>query len=146
MLGAYQTLRRRAAPQVGSGAFGRHGCGAPRIGGLWCWPWQRGADAVVNILRLKPPRHIPRCHAAVTAVTDCLPNDNVEDLRMALDAANIESRPSGIPCISSSSTKITSPIPTACPKASSPLASASPPAPGLPTTMYVTLWITSKFA
>ncbi|MDE5628527.1 MAG: aminotransferase class I/II-fold pyridoxal phosphate-dependent enzyme [Muribaculaceae bacterium] len=32
-------------------------------------------------------------HAACTAVTDCQPNDNVEALRMALDAANIESRP-----------------------------------------------------
>ena len=32
-------------------------------------------------------------HAASTAVTDCQPNDNVEALRMALDAANIESRP-----------------------------------------------------
>ncbi len=32
-------------------------------------------------------------HAAGTAVTDCQPNDNVEALRMALDAANIESRP-----------------------------------------------------
>lgn len=32
-------------------------------------------------------------HAALTAMTDCQPNDNVEALRMALDAANIESRP-----------------------------------------------------
>ena len=32
-------------------------------------------------------------HAASVAVTDCQPNDNVEALRMALDAANIESRP-----------------------------------------------------
>ena len=32
-------------------------------------------------------------HAASTAVTDCQPNDNVEALRMALDAANIEARP-----------------------------------------------------
>ncbi len=32
-------------------------------------------------------------HAACTAETDCQPNDNVEALRMALDAANIESRP-----------------------------------------------------
>lgn len=32
-------------------------------------------------------------HAASTAMTDCQPNDNVESLRMALDAANIESRP-----------------------------------------------------
>lgn len=32
-------------------------------------------------------------HAASTAMTDCQPNDNVEALRMALDAANIESRP-----------------------------------------------------
>ena len=32
-------------------------------------------------------------HTAGTAVTDCQPNDNVEALRMALDAANIESRP-----------------------------------------------------
>jgi len=32
-------------------------------------------------------------HAAATATTDCQPNDNVEALRMALDAANIESRP-----------------------------------------------------
>ena len=32
-------------------------------------------------------------HAAGTAVTDCQPNDNVEAMRMALDAANIESRP-----------------------------------------------------
>ena len=32
-------------------------------------------------------------HATSTAVTDCQPNDNVEALRMALDAANIESRP-----------------------------------------------------
>lgn len=32
-------------------------------------------------------------HAASTAMTDCQPNDNVEVLRMALDAANIESRP-----------------------------------------------------
>ncbi len=32
-------------------------------------------------------------HAASTAVTDCQPNDNVEALRVALDAANIEARP-----------------------------------------------------
>ena len=32
-------------------------------------------------------------HAAASAVTDCQPNDNVEALRMALDAANIEARP-----------------------------------------------------
>ena len=32
-------------------------------------------------------------HAAATAVTECQPNDNVEALRMALDAANIEARP-----------------------------------------------------
>lgn len=32
-------------------------------------------------------------HAASTAVTDCQPNDNVEALRMALDAANVEARP-----------------------------------------------------
>ena len=32
-------------------------------------------------------------HAASTATTDCQPNDNVEALRMALDAAGIESRP-----------------------------------------------------
>lgn len=32
-------------------------------------------------------------HAASTAMTDCQPNDNVEALRIALDAANIESRP-----------------------------------------------------
>lgn len=32
-------------------------------------------------------------HATKTAITDCQPNDNVEALRMALDAANIESRP-----------------------------------------------------
>lgn len=32
-------------------------------------------------------------HATKTATTDCQPNDNVEALRMALDAANIESRP-----------------------------------------------------
>lgn len=32
-------------------------------------------------------------HAASTAMTDCQPNDNVEAFRMALDAANIESRP-----------------------------------------------------
>lgn len=32
-------------------------------------------------------------HAASTAMTDCQPNDNVEALRMTLDAANIESRP-----------------------------------------------------
>lgn len=32
-------------------------------------------------------------HSASTAMTDCQPNDNVEALRMALDAANIESRP-----------------------------------------------------
>ncbi len=32
-------------------------------------------------------------HVASTAVTDCQPNDNVEALRMALDAANIEARP-----------------------------------------------------
>ena len=32
-------------------------------------------------------------HAASTAVTDCQPNANVEALRMALDAAGIESRP-----------------------------------------------------
>lgn len=32
-------------------------------------------------------------HVASTAMTDCQPNDNVEALRMALDAANIESRP-----------------------------------------------------
>ncbi|MDE6207421.1 MAG: aminotransferase class I/II-fold pyridoxal phosphate-dependent enzyme [Muribaculaceae bacterium] len=32
-------------------------------------------------------------HAAGSAVTDCQPNDNVEALRVALDAANIESRP-----------------------------------------------------
>lgn len=32
-------------------------------------------------------------HATSIAVTDCQPNDNVEALRMALEAANIESRP-----------------------------------------------------
>lgn len=32
-------------------------------------------------------------HAATTAVTDCQPNDNVEALRLILDAANIEARP-----------------------------------------------------
>ena len=32
-------------------------------------------------------------HMASTAVTDCQPNDNVEALRIALDAANIEARP-----------------------------------------------------
>ena len=32
-------------------------------------------------------------HATSTAVTDCQPNDNVEALRMALDASGIESRP-----------------------------------------------------
>ena len=32
-------------------------------------------------------------HATKTVTTDCQPNDNVEALRMALDAANIESRP-----------------------------------------------------
>ena len=32
-------------------------------------------------------------HAASTAVTDCQPNANVEALRLALDAANIEARP-----------------------------------------------------
>lgn len=32
-------------------------------------------------------------HAATTAVTDCQPNANVEALRIALDAANIEARP-----------------------------------------------------
>ena len=32
-------------------------------------------------------------HAASSAVTDCQPNDNVEALRVALDAANIEARP-----------------------------------------------------
>lgn len=32
-------------------------------------------------------------HAASSAVTDCQPNDNVEAMRIALDALNIESRP-----------------------------------------------------
>ena len=32
-------------------------------------------------------------HATSTAVTDCQPNDNVEAMRIALDAAGIESRP-----------------------------------------------------
>lgn len=32
-------------------------------------------------------------HAASTATTDCQPNDNVEALRVCLDAANIEARP-----------------------------------------------------
>ena len=32
-------------------------------------------------------------HAAVSATTDCQPNANVEALRLALDAANIEARP-----------------------------------------------------
>ena len=32
-------------------------------------------------------------HAVESAVTDCQPNDNVEAMRMALDAAGIESRP-----------------------------------------------------
>ena len=32
-------------------------------------------------------------HAASTAVTDCQPNDNVEALRVFLDAAGIEARP-----------------------------------------------------
>ncbi|MBD5188063.1 MAG: aminotransferase class I/II-fold pyridoxal phosphate-dependent enzyme [Bacteroides sp.] len=32
-------------------------------------------------------------HASATATTDCQPNDNVEALRMALDAAGVESRP-----------------------------------------------------
>lgn len=32
-------------------------------------------------------------HAATCATTDCQPNDNVEAMRVALDAANIEARP-----------------------------------------------------
>ena len=32
-------------------------------------------------------------HAAVSATTDCQPNDNVEAMRMGMDALNIESRP-----------------------------------------------------
>lgn len=32
-------------------------------------------------------------HASTSAITDCQPNDNVEALRLALDAAGIESRP-----------------------------------------------------
>ena len=32
-------------------------------------------------------------HAAKTAVTDCQPNENVEAMRVSLDAANIEARP-----------------------------------------------------
>lgn len=32
-------------------------------------------------------------HVTSTAITDCQPNDNVEALRMALDAANVEARP-----------------------------------------------------
>lgn len=32
-------------------------------------------------------------HTTKTAVTDCQPNANVEAMRLALDAANIESRP-----------------------------------------------------
>ena len=32
-------------------------------------------------------------HSVASATTDCQPNDNVEALRMALDAAGIESRP-----------------------------------------------------
>jgi len=32
-------------------------------------------------------------HAASSAVTDCQPNDNVEAMRMGLDAMNVESRP-----------------------------------------------------
>ena len=32
-------------------------------------------------------------HEAESAVTDCQPNDNVEAMRMGLDALNIESRP-----------------------------------------------------
>ena len=32
-------------------------------------------------------------HAASSAVTDCQPNDNVEALRVALDAAGVEARP-----------------------------------------------------
>ena len=32
-------------------------------------------------------------HAAQTAVTECQPNTNVEALRVALDAANVEARP-----------------------------------------------------
>ena len=32
-------------------------------------------------------------HSVASATTDCQPNDNVEALRMALDAANIETRP-----------------------------------------------------
>ena len=32
-------------------------------------------------------------HTASTAVTDCQPNANVEALRVALDAANVEARP-----------------------------------------------------
>lgn len=32
-------------------------------------------------------------HAAKTATTDCQPNDNVEAMRMGLDALNVESRP-----------------------------------------------------
>ena len=32
-------------------------------------------------------------HAASSAVTDCQPNENVEAMRMSLDALNIESRP-----------------------------------------------------
>ena len=32
-------------------------------------------------------------HAAKTAITDCQPNDNVEAMRMGLDALNVEARP-----------------------------------------------------
>ena len=32
-------------------------------------------------------------HTVDSATTDCQPNDNIEALRMALDAANIEARP-----------------------------------------------------
>ncbi len=32
-------------------------------------------------------------HAALTATTDCQPNDNVEAMRVALDKANVEARP-----------------------------------------------------
>lgn len=36
-------------------------------------------------------------HAASSATTDCQPNDNVEALRVLLDAAGIEARPVGEP-------------------------------------------------
>lgn len=69
-------------------------------------------------------------YATKTATTDCQPNDNVEALRMALDAAGIESRPLWKPMRKQPVYKNAPPMSTAFRNRSLKSASASPLVPG----------------